>query len=113
MRIAFGRFALNQNFESLSEQSVPREDSNTFAIDLMIGRFAPAEVVIVHGGQVVMNERVRVDAFDSAGKRKSVFLLAPTCLCRGQTERRSKAFPSGEKRVTHRCMNSGRLCFCL
>ena len=42
---------------------------DVLTVHLMIRGLAAAEIVVVHAGQIVVNERVGVDHFDRAGKR--------------------------------------------
>ena len=67
---------LRENFERDGEQRVAREDGDAFAEDLVRGRPAAAEVVVVHAREVVVDERVGVDALDGAGGGE--WLLRPS-----------------------------------
>ena len=55
---------LGKHLERESLQSVACQDGCRFIEGAMCGRFATAEVIIVHGRQVVMHQRVGVEHFD-------------------------------------------------
>jgi hypothetical protein len=55
-----------ESFECQSEKRVAGQDGGCFAEFFVVGGFAAAEVVVVERGEVVVNQRVRVDEFDGA-----------------------------------------------
>ena len=91
--------------EGFGEKCIPSENGDCFAIDAVVGRAAPAKVIIIHTGKVVMNQGVGVNAFDSAGGGKSVRLLTSDSLGSGKAEDGSKSFSSSEEAVAHRLMD--------
>jgi hypothetical protein len=58
--------------EGERQQAIPRQDGDRLAVDLVVGGMPAAEVVVVHGRQVVVDERVGVDALQRAGGRQHV-----------------------------------------
>ena len=72
MRIARPAFGLRGDFKRLRQQRVARQHGDAFAEDLVVGRLAAAEIVVVHRRQIVVDERVGVDALDGAGQRQGV-----------------------------------------
>lgn len=111
MGVAFGGRGLNQYFEGLGEEGISGENGDAFPVNLVVRGFAPAEVVVIHGRQVVMDEGISVDAFDSAGSREGWSAITAARLGGGQTESGPQAFTPSEQGVTHGCMNCGRPCF--
>ena len=69
-RIAGDRLAC-QECKRFSLQSIARQDRDAVPVDDMQRRPAPAQHVVVHGGQVVVNQRVGVNQLDCAGRRQS------------------------------------------
>ncbi len=61
--------------ESFSEKAIAREYRDCFTKDAVIGGAAAAKIIIVHAGEIVVNQGVGVDAFDSAsgGEREGLF----------------------------------------
>ena len=57
-----------QQAEGLDEQRVAGEDGGRLAEFLMVGRFAAAEIVVVHRGQVVVDEGRAVDQLYCGGE---------------------------------------------
>ncbi len=109
MGIARPAFGLGGNFKGLSEQRVTGKDGDAFTENFVIGRFAPAEIVVVHRGQIIVDERIGVDAFDGAGEWHGCFYRAAASFGCGEANGRAHPFSPGENRVTHRLMNGGWL----
>ena len=102
-------FCLGGDFKCLREEGVAGQHGDAFAEDFVIRGLAPAEIVVVHRGQIVVDERVGVDALDGAGQRQGVRHGAAARLGRREHEGRPHAFAAGEDRVAHRLVNSGGL----
>ena len=60
--------------ERQRQQRVAREDRGRFAERLVVARASPAEVVVVHRGQVVVNQRVAVHQLDGAAREQHVVI---------------------------------------
>ena len=76
-----------ENVEGDGEQRVAGEDRGRLVERLVHGRPAAAQVVVVHGGQIVMHQRVTVQAFErGAGQQRAA-------RARRRTARRSR--PAG------------------
>ncbi len=58
-----------RDFERLRQQRVSRENRDAFAKHFMIGELATAIIVIIHRGQIIVNEGIRMDALDRASQR--------------------------------------------
>lgn len=56
--------------KSLGQQRDPSQDRGAFPKNNVIGWLPPAQRGVIHGGQIVENERSGVDQFDGAGKVK-------------------------------------------
>src|SRR5579871_2799731 len=61
------RVGLAQEAESQGEQTVTGENRRRLVERLVNGWLAPSQIVVVHGGQVVMDQRIRMYAFDCGG----------------------------------------------
>ena len=59
----------------MGQEAVTREDSDSFAIDAVVCGATPTEIIVVHAGEIIMNEGVGVNAFDGAsgGNCKGLF----------------------------------------
>ena len=77
----------------------------------MVGRLAAAEIVVVHRRQIVVNERVGVDALDSAGEGHGVGFLSAAGRCRREQNGGAHPLAAGEERVAHRLVDGGGLDF--
>ena len=62
------RLALGHQAHGLGEQRVARQDRGVLAVELVAGGPAAPQVVVVHGGQVVVDERVGVHQLDGRGR---------------------------------------------
>ena len=83
------------------QKGVAGEDGDSLAEGLVGGGLAPAQVVVVHGREVVVDQAVRVDHLGRAGKREHLRALPSDRLARGQREHRSDALSPGEEAVAH------------
>ena len=72
MRIAGPASAERGDFECLGQQGVAGEDRDALTEDFVVGELAAPVIVVVHGREVVVDERIGVDALDGAGKRQGV-----------------------------------------
>jgi hypothetical protein len=99
------------DFEGLREQGVAREDRDAFAENFVVGELAATIIVVIHRGQIVVDQRVSVNAFDCAGVGKSGFHRAAAGFRGRDAEGGAQAFAAGEKRVAHRFVDGGGLHF--
>ena len=77
MRIARPAFGLRGDFKRLRQQRVAREHGDAVAENLVVGWLAAAEIVVVHRRQIVVDERIGVDALDGARERQGGASLPP------------------------------------
>ena len=99
-------------FKSLGQERIASEDGDAFPVDLVTGGAAATKVVIVHRGEVVMDERVGVDTFDSAGQRHGVSGASTTGFCGGECQDGADALAAGKKAVAHGFVNGGGASTC-
>lgn len=91
----------------MGQKSVTREDSYSFAIDAVVCGAAPTEIIVVHAGEIVVNEGVGVNAFDGASGGNCKGLFSPNGSSGGEAEDRAKAFAPCEKTIAHGAVNEG------
>src|SRR3954452_7515218 len=72
------------------------------------GRRAAAQVVVVHRGQVVVDERVGVDELDRRREREHRFGIHADCAGGGKREHRPDPLAAREQRIAHRLLEPGR-----
>ena len=75
--VAVGR-GIGEDVEGEGQQAVAGENCGGLVERLVRGRAAAAEIVVVHGGEVVVDEAVAVDAFDAQAARKGASPAAPS-----------------------------------
>ena len=107
VRVAPPASALRGDFERLGQQAVAGQDGDAFAEDLVVRQLAPAGIVIVHRRQVVVDERIGVDALDGASEGHRRFEGATARFGCGQAEDRAEPLAAGEERVAHRLVDGG------
>ena len=86
-------------------EAVADEDRGRLVERLVDGGPAAAQVVVVHGGEIVVHEGVGVDGLErhrEAHRERPVRDVAAVGLARGEDERRAQALPAAEERVAHR-----------
>ena len=67
----------------------------------MAGGFAPAQVIVVERGEIIVDERVGMDQFQRRGRREEGTVVVPKKSTRLKTEDRPYTLPSREDRVAH------------
>jgi hypothetical protein len=108
MRISRPAPAAGGDGESLCQQGVAGQDGDAFAENFVIGRFAAAQIVVVHRRQIVVDEGIGVDALDGASQRHGLLDGAAASLRRRQAERRAEAFAARENGIAHGLVDGGR-----
>ena len=83
------------------QQSVPSQNGDPFAEDFVIRRLAPAQIVVIHRWQVIVDLGIRVDAFHRARQRHGVLDLSPARFRCRQTQCRAHPFSPCEKGIPH------------
>ena len=91
----------------MGQKAVTRENSDSFAIDAVVCGATPTEIIVVHAGEIVVNEGVGVNAFDGASGGNCKGLFSPNGSGGGQAEDRAKAFAPCEKTIAHGAVNEG------
>ncbi len=93
--------AARQDVESEGQQPVAGEDRGRFVEFLVRGRLSAPQIVVVHGGQIVMDQRIAMDAFErGAGHQR---LLAWDIEQRGafSHQERAEPFAAAEAGIAH------------
>ena len=104
-RIARRGRGAGEDFKRDSQQPVAGEDGHTFAEDFVRSGPAAAEVVVVHAGEVVVDERVSVDALDGARGGRGRGNLTATGFGSRKGQDRAQPLAPGEERVAHRLVD--------
>jgi hypothetical protein len=78
-----------EHLECERQECVAHEDCGCFAVDFVARGPPAAEVIIIHGRQVVVHERVGMAHFDGARGRKGVLDAAATGFGRHQDKPRA------------------------
>ena len=78
------------------EQPVACQHRIGFPIYLVVGGLAPAEIVIIHTGQIVVNEGVGVHHFQPTGEGEGILFPAPKQPAHRQGQGRTDPFSAGE-----------------
>ena len=82
--------------ERLGQQRVPGQDRHGFPKHLVIGEAAAPEIVVVHGGQIVVDERIGVNHLECAGCGQNRLVGSPADIGCGKAEDGAQAFATGE-----------------
>mmetsp|Transcript_25528 Transcript_25528/g.43583 ORF Transcript_25528/g.43583 Transcript_25528/m.43583 type:complete len:295 (-) Transcript_25528:97-981(-) len=88
-------------FEGSTEEGVTREDGNVLTVDDMVGRLASSQVVVVHGGEIVVNQTHGVDHLECDCRGHGHFLGTADHFAGGYAEDRADALSAGHERVAH------------
>ena len=91
----------------MGQEAVTREDSDSFAIDAVVCGATSTEIIVVHAGEIVVNEGVGVNAFNGASGGNCKGLFSTNGSSGGEAEDRAKAFAPCEKTIAHGAVNEG------
>jgi len=108
-RIAAVGLGAGDGSKGLGEEPVPGQDRHGLPEDLVVGGATTAEVVVIHTGEVVMDEGVGVDTFHGTGGGQGRGFRPSRSPGGGQTEDRPEPFSSGEEAVAHGLMDERRV----
>ena len=104
-----GRRVAKREAERLRQERVPGEDRDVLAEADVRARLAAAEVVVVEGGQVVVDEAERVDELERAPGGKQLGRVEAERLAGREAEHRPDALAAAEERVAQRLLERPEL----
>jgi len=93
-----------EEFKGEGVEAVAGEDGEAFAVDFVVGGATAPEVVVVHGGEVIMDEGEAVDHFEGGGGGHGDAegaVLAAGGLVAEEDEGGSDAFAGAEEGIGH------------
>jgi hypothetical protein len=102
------RWIAREQLERQRLQRIPDQQGRRLVERLVAGRPAPTQVVVVHGRQVVVHERVNMDEFYGARCRFNLVLGESHGASRRENERRTYALAATEHAVAHGFVQPGR-----
>ncbi len=102
-----GRVIFGEEGEGVGEKRIAGEERGGFVEFLMCGGAPAAEVIVVHAGQVVVDQRVGVHALDGDGGGQGVGLL-PEELGGGEHQHGAEALAAGLHGITHGFMDAAQ-----
>jgi len=80
------------HFEGVCKKRVASQKSHVLPENLVVCRFSPSQIVIVHTRKIIVNKGHGVNHFQGTRSRDSVFCGSSKQLTSGQTQRR--AYPT-------------------
>ena len=98
--------------KGLGQKPVPRQNGDGFPKDAVIGRASAPEIIIIHTGEIVMDEGIGVNAFDGAGGREGEGFGATSGPGCRQAEDGAEPFSSGKQAVPHGLVDQRGVGFC-
>ena len=91
----------------MGQKAVTREDSDSFAIAAVVCGATSTEIIVVHAGEIVVNEGVGVNAFNGASGGNCKGLFSTNGSSGGEAEDGAKAFAPCEKTIAHGAVDEG------
>jgi len=76
-------------------------------------RTPASEIIVIHAREIIVHQRVGVDAFERAGEGKRISDAAAASFGGRETKNRSQSLASGEKAVAHRLVKRCWFAVCL
>ena len=91
-----------QGLEGGGEQSIPRQDGGGLSVNFMVGGPPPAQVVVVHAGQIVVDQGVAVQHLDGSRKGFGCGGIAPQHVAYAEHQNRPHPFAAAHQAVAGR-----------
>ena len=85
----------------MGQERIPGKDGGRFPINDMVRRPAASQIVVVHGGKIVVNQGVGVDQFEGEDQRNKRVRRNPERLDGRQGKDGTNALPSRQKAVPY------------
>ena len=98
---------IGENLERQRVEAVARQDRGRLVESLVDGGFAASEIVIVHRRQIVMNQRIDMDAFERERGAAGAIPIHPEQPRGGEDEQRPQALAAADRRMAHRPVEIG------
>ena len=93
--------------EGPCQESITGKYRHSLSKNLVRGGLPPAQIIVIHAGEIIMDQRVGVDEFHGAGTRKDRRgILGAAGLRGGECQDRAKPLAPGKEAVAHRPMNN-------
>ncbi len=92
---------IRQKGEGLGQERIPDQDGDGLAEDLMTRGATASEIIVVHGREVVVNQRVRMDVLEGAGDGQDIFRTPSHRLGGGDGQDRPQSLPACEEAIVH------------
>ncbi|SBO42933.1 protein of unknown function [Cyanobium sp. NIES-981] len=94
--------AQGHHLEGAGEQGIAGQDGVGFPVHLVIGGAAAAQVVVIHGGQIVMDQRHGVDHLQGHRRWHGPLAVTTGQLTGRQAENRPQPLAPGQQGIAHR-----------
>ena len=100
------QLGFGKNLESQRLQCIADQQGGRLVVFDMAGRPAAPQHVVVHAGQIVMDQRIGMDQFDGTGGCIDLLRIGAECLTGGMAQQWTHTLAATERAVTHRCMQA-------
>ena len=106
--VSFALWSLSDDREGFGQDRIAREDRHSLSVSDMSRGLAPAQIVVIHAGKIVMHKGIGMDQFHGAGRGKRLFDYTAAGFCRGETKDGPQAFATSKYGMAHCAVNGGR-----
>ena len=100
-RRCYSRKVLRQRVERLGLQGIANQQCGRFIEFDVAGGFAATQDIVIHAGQVVMDQRIGVDQLDSDGRNIEHAAVGAENCAGGMAQQRAHALAAAEHRIPH------------
>ena len=90
-----------QHPKRLRLQRVAGKRCHRHAVNHVVRRLAAAQRIVVHAGQIVVDQRIGMHHFQRAGKRQRSEVVQPAQTRKFQRQHRAQPLSAGEQAVAH------------
>ena len=86
----------------IRQQGIPRQNCHCLSVDFMVGGPSPAQVIIVHAGQIVMDQAVSMDHLHCRSKGSSRLPVAAAHSAKLKGQHRTQPLATVKQAIFHR-----------
>ena len=100
---------LGHGFKGCIEKAVTGKNCQSLTVNLMVCGKSPSQIIIIHGGKIVMDERICMDILYGCSIRDGILYVASCKFAGCHKKYRSQSLSSGLKAVFHRIIKRNTL----
>ena len=92
-------------FKCQSQKTVACQNCHSFTINFVVGQTTTTIVIIVHARQIIMNQGISMNHFQTASYRQEVITFFTQSFCSSHQKYRTDTFAACKQAISHSIVN--------